>query len=355
MSDNQHYITKAYLDKFVHANSSQKILFPYDKDLGSLGGKGTKRLGSAEDFYVQKAGESLTNKLDETRKAAETLFFASGKRTSGPVAKCIYDDDFLPGTEEQCVLAGAATFLWCGSPVQIHNTAMMGLMANQMYLFNRLNTERAKELYKTRYDSEADRRLQEDRKAVLQGDLTVDVGEEDWKQLGFESFRYGPHFLAALSDMGLTVCTCHYKSFFLTSDNPVVTTSDERPDRPGVLLKDAEVWFPISYKKGLLWSWKHKGVSRDCFGHSKTRAMNRRIIRWCYKKVYSPLRDVWIEAAMKENSFDPCYGHYGSLQQLIDGHTAPAVMITGKSQNVGEIVDLTAGLRAGEKCDVVKL
>jgi Protein of unknown function (DUF4238) len=161
--------------------------------------------------------------------------------------------------------------------------------------------------------------------------------------------------------MTLAICRCHPNGFFLTSDNPVIVLSARQPNKPGVALPDARVWFPISYNRGLLWTHK-KGmagsvaVSRSGFGHSETRSLNRQIIKWCYKEVYSPLPETWIDEAMKANSFDPCFGHYGSRNLVIEAHSAPAFVARGSGlQRRGEIVDLIAGLKSGAKCDAVRI
>jgi hypothetical protein len=355
MSDNQHYVTKAHLDKFVHPNTGQNVLFPFERGIGRRKATGTKQLASANHFYAERDGEVLVNRIDVIRKHAEARLFASGRRTAGPIAKCIYEDKYTPNPEERFALVQAAALLRWGSPVEIHNTAMLSLLCQQVFAFNLLNSEQAKEEYQKSYGDQAEERIQLDREALQTGDLVIDVGEENWKQLGFEAYKFEEVFIDAVSRMGLTICTAHYKSFFITSDNPVVLTSDSQSDSPGLALRDAQVWFPISYRRGLLWSWKHSGVERDYFNHSETRKMNRRMVRWCYKHVYSPLAEDWIEAAVKEVSFNPCFGHYGTLQRVMDAHSAPAVMGPGAGERVGNIVDLIAGLRSGQKCDVVNL
>ena len=84
--------------------------------------------------------------------------------------------------------------------------------------------------------------------------------------------------------------------------------------------------------------------------------MNRRIIKWCFEDVYSSLKEDWIEAAVKQNDFDPRLGHYGSLQRMIDAKALPAIMsIDGKNQPVGEVMDFLNGLKAGTKYDVVRV
>ena len=340
------------MDKFVHPASKQHVLYPYAKGKGAQRPTGTRRLASADHFYLQQESGTLSNKLDEARKKSETLYFSSGKRTSGPLAQSIYDDGFVPSANDVIMLAGAAAFLRCGSPVQVHNTAMMALLMHQQELFNRTNTDEVKEDFKKKYGDDADQKLQEARDALWKGEVFVDVGEENWKQLGFTSFQTEVFWVNALTQMGLTVCTSHPNSFFLTSDNPVILTSHSQKDSPGLGLKDAEVWFPISYKRALLWRWKHRVTDRTTLGHSATRVRNRNMIRWCYNEVYAPLPEVWINSATKGCTFDTCYGHYGSLDKVANDHAFHVVDDSGMRR---EIVDILAGLRTGEKVDVLQL
>jgi hypothetical protein len=129
-----------------------------------------------------------------------------------------------------------------------------------------------------------------------------------------------------------------------------VFTNASQPDSPGIRLPDAEIWLPISYKKGLLWTHKHTDVRKTTLGHSQSREMNRRMIRWCYKDVYSSLAETWIEAAMKANAFNPCFGHYGSLEDAINNHTVTMIKDDGTK---AEVMDMVAVLRAGKKLNVV--
>ena len=70
MKDNQHFITKAHLDKFVHPTSKDNVLYPYVKEgVGPRSIEGHEVfLGSADQFYVQDDSGVTTNKLDEARK-----------------------------------------------------------------------------------------------------------------------------------------------------------------------------------------------------------------------------------------------------------------------------------------------
>ncbi len=351
--DNQHYISKAHLDKFIHPSSEQKVLYPYTKGCGPQPAKGTKCLASADHFYRQIDAGELTNKLDEARKQIETQLFASGKRTSGPLAKCIFDDSYTPIDADKIMLVWAAAFLRCGSPVQIHNCAMSGVMASQMWSFNQLNTDRAKTSYTEKYGDNAEKMIEEDRKKLWEGKIVADVGEENWKQLGFESIGHERTYLDQLMKMGLTICSSHPKSFFITSDNPVILVSSLQPNNPGLIVPDVRVWFPISYRKGLLWSWAHRGINKTAFGHSETRMWNRQMIKWCYREVYSPSPEDWLRDAVKEIEFDPRLGHYGSLKEMAESHSLPA--LDANNKEVGEIIDSAAALRAGKKHDVLKL
>jgi len=342
---NQHYITKAHLDKFVHPESMQPVLYPYRKGGAPCRPTGTKRLGSAINFYRQIANGSLTDALDEARKKSETLLFSSGKRTPSSISKCVFDDGYLPAKEDAAHLAAAAAFLFCGSPVQIHNTAMHLLLLHQIDLFNRIGTKEAEELYREQYGEAASERLAEDRRRILDGKLFADVGRENWKQLGFESFHLEEHLIELLLGMRMTVATCHRRSFFVTSDNPVVRTYPSRPDQ----LND-EMWFPISYKRGVLWH-RRSLSEKTTFGFSETISMNRRMIKHAHIRIYSPRPEDWIREASKEATFDPLLGHYGSLSKVIAA-SEEAIDMQGKPR---EIVDLVAAMRAGQKIDVLGL
>ena len=43
--------------------------------------------------------------------------------------------------------------------------------------------------------------------------------------------------------------------------------------------------------------------------------MNGRMVRWCYKDVYSPLPEDWIEPTIKEVSFNSRYAHYRTCNE----------------------------------------
>jgi hypothetical protein len=341
---NQHYITKAHLDKFVHSSSAQEVLYPYRKGGNPCKPRGTKKLGSATNFYRQRVDGELSDQLDEARKASETLLFSSGKRNAGPLAQCIFDDDFSPTESDRLHLAATAAFLYCGSPVQVHNTAMNSLFCAQVELLNRLNSAEAVKSYGERYGAQAVERIDQDRQKVLKGELFADVGRENWKQLGFYSFQIEADVIRLLLDMSMTIVNCHYRSFFLTSDNPAVRTFESAQNR-----NDDEMWFPISHSRGILWHRRRLGTKIG-FGHAESRALNRRVIKHAYKFIYSPLAESWVEEAARNETFDPLLGHYGSLEQVF-AQALPAIGPDDKP--CGEIVEIFAAMKSGEKPDVV--
>ncbi len=342
---NQHYITKAYLDKFIHPKAGQAVLFPYRKGGRACRPRGTKKLGSAANFYRQRENGRLHDGLDEARKISEILLFSSGKRTPSSLSQCVFEDNFVPSGIDKLHLSSAAAFLFCGSPVQIHNTAMHLLLLHQVDFLNWHSTEQARTSFEEKYGGDWEAKLEESRRECLTGGLIIDVGEENWKQLGFHSFKMEEDLLRLLGGMEMTIVDCNLQGFFLTSDNPVVRTF---PSAHGK--QDDEVWLPVSYKRGLLWHRRALG-KRTCFGHSQVRSYNRRVIKYCYKYVYSPLAEGWIEPATSQETFDPLLGHYGSLERVI-AEAKPA--IDGKTgKRCGEIVDFVAALRTGEKLDVV--
>jgi hypothetical protein len=148
--------------------------------------------------------------------------------------------------------------------VQIHNSAMYTLLLAQMDAFNRLNSKQAIEHYKSLYGEQADEMREQHRQELLKGKLFVDVGEENRRQLGFEVYRIEKDVIEMLLQMNLTLVDCHYQSFFLTSDNPVVRIYPSGSDK-----LDDEVWFPISYKRAIHWH-RRRGVGiKNGLGHSE--------------------------------------------------------------------------------------
>jgi len=339
----QHFITKAHLDKFIHPDVGHAVLFPYRKGGDPCKARGTRRLGGAINFYRQRENGAFHDNLDEARKQSETLLFSSGRRTPSSLSQCIYEDAFVPSEQDRLQLAAAAAFLWCGSPVQIHNTAMHALLFFQMDLLNRLNTDEMQKTYRERYGEAAEHRLEEDRDKLLNGELVLDVGKENWRQLGFEAFQIEEVLIRLLLGMQMTVVDCNYRCFFLTSDTPVVRTYPSGHDK-----LDDEVWFPISYRRGILWHRRNDGI-RNRLGYSGSFLYNRRVIRHAYKFIYSPLSEGWIKTAARQETFDPLFGYYGSLEKVIEG-AKPAIF---NGERHGEIVDIVAAMRASPKPDVV--
>lgn len=350
MADNQHYISQGYLKHFIHPKAGQNVLYPYAKGGGPQKARGIRVLASANEFYVQRIAGKPNNDLDAARQKAETLIFKNSPDDPGTLFQCITDDKFQVDHAHAVDLASAAAFLRCGSPVQIHNNAMLGLVAYQMHAFNSLRATDTLKAYQKTHGDRAEEQIEADREAFLNGELFVDVGKEHWKQFGFDSFNYTEMCARQFMSMSLTIVDAQENDFFVTSDNPVVTHSPSQPDNPGFQVKDAIVWFPISYKRALLWHHRKQHPPREVFSARQTRDKNKLVIKWCYKFIYSPLPDSWVREVAVEEKFDPCYGHYGTLNDVI-GRAAPAFLPSGTP--AGEIIEVGSALRAGVKVDAL--
>ncbi|MCK9459682.1 MAG: DUF4238 domain-containing protein [Proteobacteria bacterium] len=352
-STNQHYITKSYLNNFCHPSIGQHALYPYRKNGGACKPRGTKQLGSAIDFYVQRINGELNNQLDEMREISERLLFCKDKSHPSPLTKCVKDTEksFVPDDEAKEHFAGAAAFLHCGSPVQVHNSAMTGLWAMQVEIFNRINAPETLEFYKERFGDAAEAQRDKDRKELLAGELVIDVGNENHKQLGFESFQYQELWMDFMCAMSLTIMHSHH--FFITSDNPVILFSRSKKgiDNVGLKMRDAEIWFPISWNKGLLWRWG-KHPTHHQTGYSENCVLNRREIDGCYKFVYSPLQSDWLEKTSHQTNFNPLIGYYGCLNNFFS-HAKPCYDAQTGELLDGEIIEVFAALKHANKPDIL--
>ncbi len=339
--DNQHYTPKAHLDKFIHPSSAENVLYPYAKGGHSCRPRGTKKLASYESFYVQTVGDGLTdNSLDESLQNAERLMFASGKRTTGPLAKCIYEGRLPATVNERLDLVAGIALMRCRAPVQIHNTAMQGDLSNQMWFLNTLNTDQARAAYiKSGIPAaEVDAEIEVDRRKLLSGELWL--GIEDQRQAGLESFQFTEMLAAALSQMRMRLIHVYRKDVFITSDNPVVVNVPGFHRGEGISqTKDTEVWFPISYNRGILLDHREGPDGIEYFGHSQSISLNRRILKWCHRFVYSPLRLNWLKVASRQERFNPLLGRMRSLGDLVESAE-------------GDIVSTQKYLENADACDV---
>jgi hypothetical protein len=230
---------------------------------------------------------------------------------------------------------------------------MIGLFCIQADALNRLNTDEARSLYQQHFGDQAEAQLEHDRQELLNGDLIVDVGDENRKQFGFESFNYQRLWIDALMEMELALVSCQANGFFVTSDNPVVLSSNVQKDNPGLALRDAEVWFPLSYSKGLLWRRSGVGVPRMVLSDRETLALNKKMVKWCYKFVYSPLPADWLENAARSETFNSLFGHYGNLATMIEN--ARPLIDANNNQQIGEAMEIMSGLRQGRQEDILRI
>lgn len=254
---NDHYVTKAYLDRFIHPQSivaGNQVLFPYAKGGAVCRPRGTKNLGSAEHFYTQKLADGrVDTALDEALQKAELYIFASGKRNPGMLAKCIFSDQLPQNPVERDELIVGIALMRCRTPVQIHNTSVMNDLCDHAEVFNQLNKPEARDACRKSpiSDAEIEYAIDRVRQKFLNGELRV--GVEDQKQDGLESLKYVQTIFPVLKTMRLRLVKSFHSDVFIASDNPVVINVPEDSRGQGLQQSKAtEVWFPISHNRGLL-------------------------------------------------------------------------------------------------------
>ena len=111
---------------------------------------------------------------------------------------------------------------------------------------------------------------------------------------------------------------------FITGDNPVVINDpDDRFGQAILQSQRIEVWFPIAHDKGFLLD---HSVGPDCkeqLGHSQTRLLNRRALKWAYRFVYSPRPEPWLDVAAATETFNPLRRRLKSIRNLYESTEGP--------------------------------
>lgn len=350
-STSQHYVTQAYLRHFLlEPRTGNAHLFEYTKNGLRGKKKGTKKLGCAIDFYRQYIGGEANDDLDRHRQELEQLVFEGDK--NGAIFRCVTNGDYEFDSGDIASICGAAALLHCGSPVQIHNTAMAMMVCHQMYGFCNLSTPEVMQHFEDLYGENAPEEIQTVRNALFTGQLIVDVPDKLRKQLGFESFRLLERFLKTLLSMSLTIVTSDSASF-ITSDNPVVLTSCSRPDDPAILVYDCEVWFPLSHRLGILWRKNDYPKTVVHINQSQVNSLNERVLKWCYNSVYSPKISDVLAAAMDNHQFRPLWGYYGNLNRMAE--TARPMLVEDETGMVEmrEVFDWVKYLRTAPIYDIL--
>ncbi len=347
-----HFVMRCHLEKFVHPSSAISRLYPYRKGKGLVPyqrkGVGPKGLGWAEDFYSQILPDGSTSrKLDKGLLCSEQTFFGCARDHLGTLARCVVDPEFFPRNEhDRMNIVYCASFTHCRAPVQIHNAAMMRQLGATVDLFNSLNPESDQAATRVmRSESlsreEATRLLNKLQGEVYRGDLSLSVGPTLERQDGFNLLSDQDQ-LWVMIQMKWLLLEAAPGSFFITSDNPVVLENSHLRHKKllGIRLPRTVVWYPISYRYGFLMGWTtNRAEGRSVAGHSRTRMLNRWVIKRAYQHVYSPLRDDWIDDAVKRETFSPLLGRLKSLKDLCESAT-------------GDVADLLSALENGEPADV---
>ncbi len=304
----QHFVMRAHLDKFIlppsHPMASERrfrVLFPYKRGEGQIypHGEGPKGLAWAYGFYDKTSGPDK-NFIDAGLQKVEPGIFSRSKGKMSPICRCVYEDGYFPRSGyDLAMIAYCVAVTWLRSPVVIHTIAMHDGFLNNV-----------KALY-----------------IANESGINVEVKIKHEKQNGLMALKYPKILAPVFAEMRWRILTPPRNQYFLTSDNPVViydqTTSKRRFVQIGQS-KDVEIWFPLSFNTGLYLDWKAGGVlsgnengNRFAIGRSKTRELNRHIIRRCYKHVYSPLAEEWIEDAIIENKFSPMLGKFTTFEDCM--------------------------------------
>src|ERR1700722_9565409 len=259
-----HYVMRSHLERFVLPNSSKKHLYPYEKRKGLIpyqrNGVGPNGLGWAEDFYSQILPDGSTDrKVDESVTFNELQFFNNSKGRPGALARCAHDPRFFPYLiQDRNHIAQCTGFTYSRSPVQIHNVAMLRQFNMAILAFSQLKPgdEEAIQNMMERQSigrEDAINRLSQIQSHIYDGSVRLTVGEEKEKQDGFHSFQLVDSFLAT-TKMKWQLLEALPGQFFITGDNPVVLENPQLPDKKlvGLYLRDTEIWYPLSYRYGLL-------------------------------------------------------------------------------------------------------
>lgn len=326
---NDHYVTRSYLERFIHPTSKadgNEVLFPYSKGRGACRCKGTKRLGCAEDFYRIRTRDGGTDKsLDDVLSKLESFFFRSGNKSEGAYARVANTGKWPSNATDKLELASIAAMLRCRAPVQIHNAAMQ-VHANRL-IDSYIALKPGGRLRQLMLDDGCTaEEIDKGRLALFEGDLTVDVGKEYQKQEGLISLPAFEAISAAFEKMRWRLVVIRNGETFITGDNPVVLHVQDDPVGQALFQNPhVEVWFPIAHDKGFLIDHRDGPDAIETLGHSQIRVLNRRVLKWANRFVYSPLPEEWLELAARTESFNPLRGKLTSIKSLYDSIDAPVV------------------------------
>lgn len=347
-NDSQHIVTRAYLDRFIDPQKvaeNDRVLFPYAKGGFPCRPRGTKRIGCAQHFYSYRRDDgSYDNSVDKGLQEFERLVFSPPESKEGAFARCLRDDDTPKSLDDRVVLAAVAAVMRCRSPVQMHNFAAYGDMCNQIWAFNMLKAPHVLAAYMeggmSKEDAEA--AIDADREELLKGELRVEVSDE--RRFGLESLKHVQPVIETLMQLRMRLIRAYRTDVFVTSDNPVVVHVPDDPRGEGLTqTPQTEIWFPISHNRGLLFDQRPGRDGVEQAGHSQTIVLNRRIVKWSYRFVYSPQKIDWLASAVTNEQFNPLMRRMKSVQDIVDFSSADVVNLVDYMKQPSSF-DLFAGV-----------
>lgn len=352
-----HYVMRSHLANFAHPSSTGKVLFPYRKGQGLLlnkrNGIGPTGLGWGEDFYSQILPDgSSCRELDRGLQFSEKTFFGIPNGIPSAVWKCIHDPTYFPSDEEgRTHITYCTAFSHCRTPVQIHNMAMLMHISIAVEAFNAFSGDNEGMIARTMESEKLSREAAIEKMRATQQllfDGSIYLSTKNEKQDGLNILKLEEK-LWIIIEMKWELLEACPGQFFLTSDNPVVMENPQLPNKKWMpaWLKGTEVWYPISHRYGLLMRQSPEIVERRRMAsHSETRSLNRRMIRRAYRHVYSPLKEDWIDEAVREERFNPMVGRLKTVKALCEaqpgkyGETVSALETHGEPTDIFEKMTL---------------
>jgi len=318
---NDHYVSRSYLKRFLHPKTlSEGVpqLYPYSRADGAMRARGVKVLGCAEDFYRVRSRTGKSDRTaDEFLTSMENEVFRDQPGRQSAYADLTAAAKWPLSVSQKHELAFVIAMMRCRAPIQIHNAAMLLELAENLDAFNKLNNQSFKQMMIS--DGATEDEVTMGTAAFVRGDVRMAVAKHEEKHVGLESLAYIPKLAEILRCMRWRLITAPKEELLITSDNPAVIHVPEQRDGQGIIQSaGTELWFPISYDHGLLLDHRTGGDIREIAGHSQLRALNRRIVKWCYRFVYSPRPLEWLDRAVRESAFRPLLGRLTSLQSLFD-------------------------------------
>jgi hypothetical protein len=320
MPRGQHLVPRSYLESFVINDG----LYAYEIEVG------LERENPVSPNSVLRAGKFYNLISHKGSNSGFETLLSKHEQVYAPdgfVQELIKSKNPKMLLENVDVILDILNIAHMRSPRATYQASMSALVAYNMQLVFDLEREASKyEMHTSEYKE----KIQWAEK-VWNGEWSVsrDFGKID------DERRFRQNGWDQLAAMSIIFCEevkkmqFHFvetKEYFLCSDTPVCITNPNHQNA-GLRLRGTEIWFPLSHNLGLL--WQHKNSTQtlyDIAGHSKTRILNRRMMRNAYERLVSPIKEDWIQETCvktKKRVYDKdktLYQIYGDFHKFRSGN-----------------------------------